>query len=212
MANEMPAKEQKRSSVREAVGLVSSPEALESAVNQLELAGFDAAMISVLARDKKTMERLGQVYESVPELEDAPKAPQGSYITKGARGEGAAAIVGIPLYIGGVIGAFAVVASGGVLAAVIGATVAGGAAGAGLGALLARAIGQRYSGHISEQIAQGGIVLWVRVHNRDEEEKALDVLAKAGAFDVHAHEIEHEWLEKDVPIPQPDPFLTTDPS
>jgi hypothetical protein len=194
---------------REAVGVFDAPDALESAVDALETAGFDRAAISVLAGDEKVKERVGRLYTSVSELADDPRAPQEAFVSKGERVLGEAAAVSIPIYIGGAVGAFAVVASGGLLAAALAAAIAGGAAGAGLGALLARAIDARHTDHVVKQLALGGMVLWVGLRDAESEKKALDILNQAGAHDVHVHEIQREWSLKDIPLStaQPDPLL-----
>ena len=56
---------------------------------------------------------------------------------------------------------------------------------------------------------EGGLVLWVTVSGSDAEERAIAILNKVGARDVHAHEIQRSWGAKDIPFSenQPDPFL-----
>jgi hypothetical protein len=195
---------------REAVGVFASPEALEAAVDELEVAGFDRATVSVLASDATIKERVGRIYRSVAEAEDDRKAPQAAFVSSDSRTEGEAAIIGIPAYIGGAAGA--IVASGGALAATIAAAIAGGVAGAGLGALLALVVARHHTEHVLEQLAQGGMVLWVSVRDKNAEARALQILANAGARDVHVHEIQREWTLKDLPLSeaQPDPFLERD--
>ena len=52
-------------------------------------------------------------------------------------------------------------------------------------------------------------MLWVSLGDEAAERRALRILAKAGARDVHVHEIEREWTLKDRPLSevQFDPFL-----
>ena len=194
---------------REAVGLFASADALDAAVAALEGAGFDRAAISVLASDAKIRDRLGHLYAKAADAEDDPRAPLAAYEPAASQREGKAAAIAIPVYIGGAAGAFAVVASGGVLAGAIAAALAGSAIGAGIGGLLARAIGKTFKDHAAAQLAQGGIVLWVGVRDAAAEKSALDILAKAGAKDVHVHQIQREWTLKDIPLStvQPDPLL-----
>jgi hypothetical protein len=186
--------------------------ALQVAVDELEVSGFDRATISVLASNDKVKERVGHLYREVGEIEDDPQAPQTAIISKHSLAEGEGAAIGLPSYIGGVAGAFAVVASGGTLAASVAAAVAGGAAGVGLGAVLARTIGQRYKHHALEQLEEGGMVMWVSVRDKRAERRAIEILTKAGARDVHMHEVEREWTLKDRPLSevQPDPLLEHD--
>jgi VIT1/CCC1 family predicted Fe2+/Mn2+ transporter len=194
---------------REAVGLFASADAVDAAVDALEAAGFDRAAVSVLASDAKIKDRIGRLYSKASDAEDDPKAPQAAYVSNAERREGEAAAIGIPVYIGGALGAFAMVASGGMLAGAIAAALAGGVLAGGVGALLARAIGKGFQDRAAAQLANGGIVLWVSVRDDATEKTALDVLAKAGAKDVHVHSIQREWTLKDIPFAtaQPDPLL-----
>lgn len=193
---------------REAVGVFANPDALEAAVGELEVSGFPRAAISVLASDEKVRERVGRLYRTVGEIEDDRHAPQTGFVSKDSLEGGEAAAVGIPCYLGAVA-AVAFIASGGALAVTIAAAVAGGVGGAGLGALLARAISHHHRDHILAQLAQGGMVLWVNVGDAAAERRALQILTKAGGDDVHVHDIQREWTLKDQPLSdvQPDPFL-----
>jgi hypothetical protein len=65
------------------------------------------------------------------------------------------------------------------------------AAGAGglLGAALGRMMHERHADRVQEQLARGGLLLWVNVRNAGEEETALEVLRAHAAHDVHVHDI-----------------------
>ena len=58
-----------------------------------------------------------------------------------------------------------------------------------LGAALGRMIQQNHATRVQEQLARGGLLLWVNVRNPREEETALGILRALGAHDVHAHDI-----------------------
>jgi hypothetical protein len=94
------------------------------------------------------------------------------------------------------------------------AAIGVGAVGAGLGGLLARVVEHRHIHRVREQLAQGGLVLWVSVRDNETAAHALAILIDAGARDSHLHEIEREWTLKDRPfaLAQPDPFLEADPA
>jgi VIT1/CCC1 family predicted Fe2+/Mn2+ transporter len=179
---------------REAVGVFADPDALEAAVDALGRAGFDRAAISVLASEETVRERVGHLYRSAAEAADDARAPQAAFVSRHSRVEGEAAAVGIPFQIGGFAGAWAVVAAGGTLAAVIAATILGGAVAGGLGALLAHAVARRHAELVREQLARGGLVLWVGTHDAAVEKRALEVLQKCGASAVHVHTIERALL------------------
>jgi hypothetical protein len=199
---------------REAVGVFDNAEVLEAAVDRLETSGFDRAEISVLASDKTVRDRLGRLYGSVAEIVDDPRAPRAAFASKDSRVEGEAAAVGAPMFIGGIAGGLAVVASGGAVALAFAAAIGLGAVGAGVGGLLARVIAQRHIDHVWEQLAQGGLVLWVGLRDDAAGARALGILIDAGARDAHIHEIEREWTLKDRPfaLGQPDPFLESGPA
>jgi hypothetical protein len=198
-----------RYKAREAVGVFDSAEALEAAVDELEISGFDRAAISVLASDAVVRDRLGGLYRSVTEIEDDPRAPLAAYSSRDSRIEAESAAVGAPMFIGGIAGGLAAVASGGALAIAFAAAVAGGAIGAGVGGLLARVISHRHVDRVCEQLSQGGLIVWVNFSDDGAGARALAILIANGARDAHLHEIERQWTLKDRPfaLGQPDPFL-----
>jgi hypothetical protein len=199
--------------IKEVVGVFQDPKALEAAVDELEISGFDRAAISVLATDAQSVQQVESFYRTVKDIEDGRRVPRAAFVSRDSRAEGAAATVGIPLYIGGLAGAAAVVASGGALALAIAAAIAGGATGAGFGAILTAAIARHHAAQVREQLDKGGLVLWVRVRDADAENRAIAVLSKMGARDVHAHQISHEWDALRARMTQADPFLLErDPS
>jgi hypothetical protein len=195
---------------REAVGVFADPAGLERAVDELEIAGFNRAAITVLATDPKVKEGIGRLYETAAKVADDPRAPCAAFASRDSRTEGEAAAVGVPFQIGGFAGAAAVVAAGGTLATAI----AGGAFGGGLGVLLALAVARHHSEAVREQLAQGALVLWVRTPDEASEKRALAILKKYGARLVHVHAVEREWGPSDRPIreTQFDPFLERDPN
>jgi hypothetical protein len=196
--------------VREAVGVFADPDALFAAIEELELAGFDRSAISVLASDAKVKERIGRLYRTAAEAEDDGRMPRAAFVSPDSRAEGAGAAVAVPLYLAGIAGAFVVAASGGTLAAAVAAAVGSGAAGAGVGAILAGAVARQHTRSVEERLARGGLVLWVGVPNKEAETRALAVLERSGAGDIHVHEVTHRWgAEQRNPREfQPGPFLT----
>lgn len=191
--------------MKEAVGVFRDPDALEAAIDELEVSGFDRAALSVLATDAKATDQVARFYRTIKEVEDSGRAPRGSFVSRDSRTEGEAAAVGIPLYVGGFAGAAAVAASGGALALAIAVAIGGGAIGAGFGAILAAAIARHHAEGVREQLDKGGLVLWVSVPDSDAEQRAVAILNKMGAQDVHVHQIKREWAE--VRMPQFDPLL-----
>jgi hypothetical protein len=197
------------STVREVVAVFGSGDELESAVENLEAAGFRREDISVMASHEAVVKNLNHRFETIQCMEDDPRVPQAAFIAKSDLAAGTAAVIGIPLYIGASVGSLAVVASGGALALAIAAAVAGGLTGGGIGGLAAHAIGRKHAEALEQHVAGGGLLLWVRVSDRAREDEAIGVLTASGGEHVHAHDIRRTWGAKDVPLHdwQPDPFL-----
>lgn len=195
--------------MREAVAVFADADAWEAAVVDLETSGFDRAGISVLGSSKAIRARVGHLYASVVEAEDDARAPRAAFVSRESRLEGEAASVSVPFFIAGLAGAAAVVASGGALAASVAATLLGSLGGAGIGGLLARTIARHHRRFVAEQIAMGGLVLWVSVPDAQAEGRALAVLRRHGGQHVHVHEIMLEWGPRQRPLSeaQVDPLL-----
>jgi hypothetical protein len=195
--------------IREAVGLLPDIKSLERAVESLVACGFSREDLSVLSQDKAHRSAIADNLEPSRKVMDNPSAPRTSVIDHESAMEFKAAAIGIPAQVGAFAGAIVAVASGGVLAAAIAALVAGGAAGGGLGALLSHVVSKRHLQGLQEQVANGGIVLWVKTPDKAAEDRAKATLASCGATQVHVHEIERNWGADDVPLArgEPDPFL-----
>jgi hypothetical protein len=195
--------------VREAVGLFHSEDELEDAIEALELAGFDRAQINLLAAQRSAEERLRHRITDQRELEDSDAAPLGVHADRHEVAEGKAALVSGLALVGSFAAIGAVVATGGGLAAVIAAAAVAGGAGGGIGGLIARTVGQHRAQEIEAQLAAGGLLLWVELRSPEQEQKAIEILKRHSAADVHVHELRRHWGDEDVPLRrwQPDPFL-----
>ncbi|WP_417427796.1 hypothetical protein [Kiloniella sp.] len=175
--------------VREAVGVFHSAAELEAAVDELQNAGFDRSEISLLASEDAVAEKLGHRYHSVVELEDDVNVPRTAYVEHDSIVEGKTTLIGGLAYIGAIVAAAPIVASGGSLAvAIIGAVLAGGSAGI-FGSFVAEWIGHKHAQSIESQLRRGGLLLWVTLRDEGQELKALDILNKLEADDVHCHDI-----------------------
>ena len=165
---------------REVVAVFNDVDGLDSAVYALETRGFDRAAFSLLASEKAVSEKLGHRYQQVKDVEDDAKVPRDTFFSRISRLE--ADYLPTPMLAS--IGALVFVGVGSVLPVVIAA-----GAGALLGAALGRVLHQQHATRVKEQLARGGLLLWVNVRNPDEEKTALDVLGAHSAHDVHAHDI-----------------------
>lgn len=202
-----------RIKVREVTGVFRSREALEEAVDALFSAGFDRADIDLMASVDAVLEKLGGLYAPAEELADVTDVPRRAFLAREDIVIPLAAAGGVLTYIGAVAGALGVVASGGALAMAIANAGVGGAAAGGLGMLIARSLGQKHAREIEEQLATGGLVLWIRPRSPDREEMAQQILKDHGAAAVRVHEIEIDKRFENIPLSSLvlDPWLGSEP-
>lgn len=160
---------------------------MQLAIDELLTSGFDRAELSLLASEEAVEKELGHAYRKTTELEDDAGAPRVAYVSTESIGDAEGALIGTPLYVAALAAAAAVVVSGGSLAAAIaGAAVAGGA-GAAIGTVFARLVSKKHADLIEEQLAHGGLLLWVRTWDEGEERRACTILEKHSGQDVHVH-------------------------
>ena len=208
-----PVATEERIKVREVTGVIHSRDHLETVVGALLEGGFDRADIDIMAGLDAVAEKLGDIYAPAHELADVPETPRQFFRAREDVTVPLAGAAGILTYIGATAAALGVVASGGALAAAVVAAAAGGAAAGGIGALIARSLGQEEARELEDQIAMGGLVLWVRVRSPEEEQKAQQILREQGAEAVRVHEIEIDKRFEDNPLDGLvlDPWLGSEP-
>jgi hypothetical protein len=178
--------------VREAVGVFTSTDDLQAAIDELLSSGFHRAELSLLAGEDTVNDKLGGGFANSRTLEDDPSVPRSAYISPEAIGDAQGGIVGALAYAGATVAAGAVVISGGTIAAaLIAATLVGGAGGV-AGALLAKFLGDRHARYLQMQLDHGGLLLWVRTRDDKAEARALNVLKRHSSEDVHIHTLSSE--------------------
>ena len=175
---------------REAVAVFRTEGDLQAAIDELLSHGFDRAEISMLASEQAVEQKLGHRYRKAAELEDDPDTPRAAFVSIEDLGDGEGSLIGAPLYIGATAAAGAILVSGGTLAAAMAGAVVAGGAGAAVGSVLARLLGKRHAHHLAEQLDHGGILLWVRTWNAEDEWRAIEILRRHSGKDVHAHSLE----------------------
>jgi hypothetical protein len=175
--------------IREAVGVFHDRDSFQNAVEDLMSAGFNRAELSLLAGEHAVEDKLGHAYRRVQDLEDEPNVPRAAYVGNHSLAEGRTGVIGGLAYIGAVVGAGAVVASGGTLAAAVAAAAIAGGGGGLIGGWLARFLGRDYAQALQKQLDQGGLLLWVHVRDPEHEQRALEILRRNGAEDMHVHEL-----------------------
>ncbi len=167
-------------SIREVVAAFDRVDALDEAVYALQTRGFDRAAFTLLASEAAVTEKLGHRYQQVRDVEDDPQVPRETFFSRVSRLE--ADYLPAPLFAS--IGVLALAGVGSIAAVVVAAGVAGLA-----GAALSRMMHERHATRVQEQLARGGLLLWVNVRNTGEKETALEVLRAHAAHDVHVHDI-----------------------
>jgi hypothetical protein len=81
------------------------------------------------------------------------------------------------------------VASGGTLALVIAAAAVAGGVGGLFGSVFAKRVGDHHAQRLHEQLDHGGLLLWVRTWNPEDESRAAEILARHSGRDVHTHSL-----------------------
>jgi len=171
----------------EAVGVFDSFETLQAAYYDLHIAGFSRYDMSVLGDEAALREKLGKSYWRSEDLEDDPRAPRAAFVSEEAIGELEGAIVGGFLFLGSYIAMAAMLTPASTLAASIAAVAIGGSPAAAIGALLARRVGKHHKDYYADQIRHGGILLWIRVADKDREALAVSIMKGHSGRDVHVH-------------------------
>lgn len=170
---------------REAVAVFHDVPALEAAIDELRIDGFSRAQISLLGDAKTIEEKLGDTDWKAASLEDSSDAPRGDYVSRESIGAAEGGITGALLY-GGAIFAAIEFAAAPIVVTVVAATVAGTAAAA-LGGMLASYIGAGHAADLEEKLRHGGLLLWVRTFDEDQERRAVEILERCSGDDVHVH-------------------------
>jgi hypothetical protein len=178
--------EPSRRTVREAVAVFDEVNGLDAAVEDLLAAGFSKSDLSLLASEESVSNKLGHRYERVEEMEDEPDAPRIAYRTRASLGDSDDMIIGSLTYLPTVLAAGTVVASEGVVAAAVTGTAIAGAL---IGTALTRWLDRHHAERLQEQLERGGLLLWVRTPDPDTERRAVGILTRHSAHDVHIHQL-----------------------
>lgn len=180
-------KPQQSNAIREAVGVFDSAETLQEAIDELLSSGFNRADLSLLAGEKAVESKLGHKFRRIEDLEDDPIVPRCCYVSTESIGDAEGGLIGGLMYVGATAAAGAVVVSGGTLALVVAAAALAGGVGGLFGAILARWVGDHHAKHLQEQLDRGGLMLWVRTWDADDETRAQGILSRHSGRDVHVH-------------------------
>jgi hypothetical protein len=186
---------------REAVAVFDSEAALNAAVDGLMQYGLRQEDMSVLAGTEPPA--------SAKSLEDKDDVERASYVTGDSRTIGAAALTGGPALITGLGAALVAGTVGVALIPAFALTIGGSLATGSAGFLLSRVFGRKHADAIHQQLANGGLLLWVHTPDTKDDAKVLEILKDNGGRDAHIHTVHRSWGVDDVPFSadQPDPLL-----
>jgi len=173
--------------IREAVAVFDRPEDLQDAIDELLSSDFHRAELTLLASEQAVEDKLGHRYEKVSALEDDPTVPRAAYVSTEAIGGAEGALIGALMYVGATAATGAIVVSGGTIAAGIAAGALAGGAGGFIGSILAKWVGDHHAHYLQEQMDHGGLLLWVRTWDAEDERRAAEILRKHSGRDVHLH-------------------------
>ena len=170
-----------------AVGVFDSFEDLQKAFYDLRMVGFSRYDISLLGKQEALEEKLGKAYWQASELEDDPTAPRAAFVSEEAIGELEGGIAGGFFFLGSYVAMAAMLTAASTLAASIAAIAIGGVPAAVIGTLLARRVGKQHKEYYATQVEHGGILLWVRVRDKEQEDVAVKIMKEHSGRDVHVH-------------------------
>ena len=174
--------------VPEAVGVFDSFDALQTAFDDLRMAGFSRYDLSLLGGEEALREKLGDAWWRSQDLADNPDVPRAAFVSEEAMGELEGAIIGGAFFIPSYIAVAAAAAAGATLAATAAAVAIVGLPAVVVGTLLARRADKYHRDYYTRQIEHGGILLWVRVAHKEKERQAVEILKKHSGRDVHVHD------------------------
>jgi len=177
---------------REAVGVLRDELTLRATVDELLISGFEISDISVLAGRRSIERTFGYMYDDVTELVDDPETPFASFIDAASRTEARAAIVGVLFYVAALWAAYQVIASGGTLLSAAASAAVAGSVGALIGLFLVMILNRHHAAYVDEQLARGGLPVWIMASDQVREARACRILEHQAARDVHVHDVFHE--------------------
>ena len=190
--------------VREVVGVLHTHEDLDTVVRGLTSAGFNRADIDLMASRDAILRKLKTMYRKPVEAAEIPGVPRRELVLPDDTVTTSALVFGTLITIGtlGELGAaLPILATGGAVASAVGLGIAGGAAATGLAKIVRDRIVHRSEAvNLENELRLGGLVVFVRVRDPEEAEKALTILQECGATDVHVHEVELPKTAADIPL------------
>lgn len=171
----------------EAVGVFATSEQLEAAISALSSAGFDRTQMSLLGADSMIEPHVAPSIPDTDRAADDPDAPRATPVSETDVRQGRT----LAASMAGVIAAFiasgaAIMTGAAAIVAVIGAAAVGGGATLAVNAV-GRWIERGRETFLREQVARGGILLWVTATDPERAQAALGIMTRHGAQHAHLH-------------------------
>ena len=178
--------------VREVVGIADSRDAFDRIVEALLLAGVDRARISLMGSREAILDKLHHYYVEPTALAEVDQLPRRDLVTR----DDAAAL---NVLVFGTLLAVATLGAGAIV-------VASGRA------QRRRVLGEADPDRLEHDLAMGGLAIFVRVDDGQEEARALAILREHARY-VHVHEVDLAKTLLDIPLGRirPDPWLDDRP-
>jgi hypothetical protein len=169
----------------EMVGVFSDGNAFEAAAIDLLNSGFRKKDISLLASEKAVVAELGHAYKRVEDIEDTPWLPKAAYVPAEHRRVTEGILFSALFILGAIAATGAVVLAGGPLSLKIVSGMFGAEIGGLIGGALGQSIEQWHAESLEEHLSHGGLLLWVRIRNEDQEKVAREIFTRHSGRDIH---------------------------
>lgn len=175
--------------IREAVGMFSDIKSLYDCIDDLQTHGFDRSDITLLDHPHLTKQSKPNRPLDTHDAEDSPSVKRGAFIDPESLGDAEGALIGLPLYVFTLIGAGVSASFGLTTTVIITIAAISGLIGGLIGGAAAYWLKRRHDDYYKDQVAHGGIPLWIHTKDRDHEKKAMEALKSSNATDIHLHDI-----------------------
>jgi len=155
-----------KAEVCEVVGRFDGKEPFAAAVKELLVSGFESSDLSVL-----------DTHESLSAAGSPGEAWQ----------DALASLVGEIKYVGPITAAGLIAIATGPVGAAVSATVAAGLTGAALSEVLETVRATPHTESFARALEAGAVLLWVHASEPAQQTRAMEILRRQGAADVHLH-------------------------
>lgn len=174
---------------REAVARFDDPQRLEAAISDLQSHGFDRADISFVAREGFLGEHASSGAGAAGDAADDATVKREAPVAGTDMQQGRVLGTSLAAVVAAFVAAGFTVATGGAAALAVGLAAAAGLGVGAAGAAFGMKAGDSGHNFIDEQLAQGGVLVWVRTQDVAAEQRALAILRDHGGAEIHLHDI-----------------------